>query len=123
MALFNRTYKDSVFVDLFKRKENFLSLYNSIHKTNLKLEDTQMELKEIPQSVYKTFNNDVSMLVNGRLIVMVEHQSTINENMPLRFLEFRPERGIKIKSIKFQRRNSTYFTMGLTHTHRKLALT
>lgn len=88
MALFNRTYKDSVFVDLFKRKENFLSLYNSIHKTNLKLEDTQMELKEIPQSVYKTFNNDVSMLVNGRLIVMVEHQSTINENMPLRFLEY-----------------------------------
>lgn len=47
-----------------------------------------MELKEIPQSVYKTFNNDVSMLVNGRLIVMVEHQSTINENMPLRFLEY-----------------------------------
>ena len=28
------------------------------------------------------------MLVDGRLIVLVEHQSTINENMPLRLLEY-----------------------------------
>jgi predicted transposase/invertase (TIGR01784 family) len=28
------------------------------------------------------------MLVDGRLIVFVEHQSTINENMPLRLLEY-----------------------------------
>ena len=32
--------------------------------------------------------NDVSMIINGKLIVLVEHQSTINENMPLRFLDY-----------------------------------
>ena len=32
--------------------------------------------------------NDVSMMINGKLIVLVEHQSTINENMPLRFLDY-----------------------------------
>ena len=51
-------------------------------------EETQIERKTIPQSVYKTFRNDVSMLIDGRLIVFVEHQSTLNENMPLRFLEY-----------------------------------
>ena len=28
------------------------------------------------------------MMINGKLIVLVEHQSTINENMPLRFLDY-----------------------------------
>ncbi len=28
------------------------------------------------------------MIINGKLIVLVEHQSTINENMPLRFLDY-----------------------------------
>ena len=41
MAKHNRIYKDSVFVDLFsedeKAKENFLSLYNALHGTNLPL--------------------------------------------------------------------------------------
>ena len=35
-----------------------------------------------------TYYNDVSMIINGKLIVLVEHQSTINENMPLRFLDY-----------------------------------
>ena len=37
----NTKYRDSVFVDLFMKdvnaKENFLSLYNAIHNTKLKL--------------------------------------------------------------------------------------
>ena len=92
MAKRNRNVKDSLFCDLFGRdkdgKKNFLSLYNAIHSTNLTLENTRIEYKEIPQTIYKTFNNDVSMLINDKLIVMLEHQSTINENMPFRLLEY-----------------------------------
>lgn len=93
MATENREIKSSVFADLFgddelDGKKNFLSLYNAIHDTDLKLENTQIIQKKIPQSVYKTFNNDVSMIINGRLIVLIEHQSTPNQNMPLRFLEY-----------------------------------
>ncbi|MBO5825267.1 MAG: Rpn family recombination-promoting nuclease/putative transposase, partial [Treponema sp.] len=33
-------------------------------------------------------SNDIAILVDDRLIVLVEHQSTINENMPLRLLEY-----------------------------------
>ena len=89
----NREIKSGVFADLFGDdekvgKKNFLSLYNAIHDTNLKFEDTVIEQKKIPQAVYKTFYNDVSMLINGRLIVLIEHQSTPNKNMPLRCLEY-----------------------------------
>lgn len=89
----NREIKSSVFADLFGDdelvgKKNFLSLYNAIHGTNLKYDETKIERKTIPQSLVNTFNNDVSMEINGKLIVFIEHQSTINKNMPLRFLEY-----------------------------------
>ena len=87
----NRNYKDSVFVDLFsedeKAKENFLSLYNALH--NIKLTDIE-KLKNIrlDRVLYMTFYNDVSYLVDNKIIVLAEHQSTINPNMPLRCLEY-----------------------------------
>ena len=89
----NREIKSSVFADLFGDdelvgKKNFLALYNAIHGTNLKYEETLIERKTISQSLVNTFNNDVSMEINGKLIVFIEHQSTINKNMPLRFLEY-----------------------------------
>ena len=87
-----RNYKDSLFVDLFARcpeaKENFLSLYNALHGTDLKFSETKIEPVMLEKTVYTGRYNDVSMLVNDRLIVLVEQQSTVNENMPLRFLEY-----------------------------------
>ena len=90
--IFNRKYKDSVFTDLFgsdkNGKKNFLDLYNALTGTNYKVEEVKLERKIIEQSLYKTFNNDVSWEINGKLIVLVEHQSTVNENMPFRCLEY-----------------------------------
>lgn len=92
MAQTNKTIKDSLFTDLFSNdldgKKNFLSLYNAIHGSNLKYEETIIQKQNIPQTIYKTLKNDVSMLIDNKLIVMIEHQSTINENMPLRLLEY-----------------------------------
>ena len=87
----NRNYKDSVFVDLFsedeKAKDNFLSLYNALHDTNL---NSAVNLKplRLEQVMYMTFYNDVSSLVDNKVIILAEHQSTINPNMPLRCLEY-----------------------------------
>lgn len=93
MSFENREIRSSVFSDIFgddelDGKKNFLSLYNAIHGTDLKFEDTKIEHKKIPQAICKPYDNDISMLINGRLIVLVEHQSTPNENMPLRCLEY-----------------------------------
>ena len=92
MSAPNRKYKDSVFVDLFsedeKAKENFLSLYNALHGTKLtavgKLKNIRLE-----QVLYMAFYNDVSYLVDNRIIVLAEHQSTINPNMPCQGMYFR----------------------------------
>ena len=92
MSFINRKYKDSVFTDLFGSdrdgKKNFLELYNGLSGSNYKLEEVTLERKVIEQSLYKTYNNDVSWEIDGKLIVLVEHQSTINENMPFRCLEY-----------------------------------
>ncbi|UTC89569.1 hypothetical protein E4N87_02175 [Treponema denticola] len=91
MSISNRKYKDSVFVDLFsedeKAKENFLSLYNALHETSLPL-SSPVENIRLDNVMYMNIINDVSCLVDGKIIVLAEHQSTINENMPLRFLQY-----------------------------------
>jgi len=91
MAKHNRRYKDSVFVDLFgedkNAKDNFLALYNALHGTHLD-KSTELKRLRLEQVMYMTFYNDVARLVDGKIIVLVEHQSTVNANMPLRFLQY-----------------------------------
>jgi len=63
MTTANRKYKDSVFVDLFsedeKAKENFLSLYNALHGTNLQL-SCPVENIRLDNIMYMNIINDVS---------------------------------------------------------------
>ena len=79
MSTANRKYKDSVFVDLFsedeKAKENFLSLYNALHNTNLQL-SCPVENIRLDNTLYMNIINDVSCLVDNKIIVLTEHQST-----------------------------------------------
>lgn len=108
MFFWRRNYKDSVFTDLFGSdrdgKKNFLELYNALSGNNYKLGEVSLERKVIEQTLYKTFNNDVSWEINGKLIVLVEHQSTVNENMPFRCLEYvtRIYEGIVPIKVRYQ---------------------
>ena len=47
-----------------------------------------MERVNLEQVLYKSYYNDIAVLVDGQFILMIEHQSTINPNMPLRLLEY-----------------------------------
>ena len=91
MPKHNRRYKDSVFVDFFgedkNAKSNFLSLYNALYGTTLD-ETAELEPLRLEQVMYMTFYNDIACLVDGKIIVLAEHQSTINRNMPLRCLHY-----------------------------------
>ena len=88
----NRKHKDSLFVDYFSKdrdwKQHFLSLYNALHGTNLQVETTNLERVNLEQVLYMDYYNDIAVMVNGQFILMIEHQSTINPNMPLRLLEY-----------------------------------
>ena len=87
----NRRHKDSLYVDYFSKdrdwKQHFLSLYNALHGTNLQVETTSLERVNLEQVLYKSYYNDIAVLVDGQFILMIEHQSTSNPNMPLRLLE------------------------------------
>ena len=91
MRKHNRHYKDSVFVDLFSSdrtaKDNFLALYNALYNTNYQSTAILKNIR-LKQTMYMSFANDVSYLVDNKIIVLAEHQSTVNQNMPLRCLEY-----------------------------------
>ena len=88
----NRKHKDSLFVDYFSKdrdwKQHFLSLYNALHGTNLQVETTRLERVNLEQVLYMDYYNDIAVMVNDQFIMMIEHQTTINPNMPLRLLEY-----------------------------------
>lgn len=87
----NREHKDSVFVDLFYEDEtaenNLLSLYNALHGTDYRSRSMIRKIR-VGNVLYKNFKNDISFEVGEKLIVFGEHQSTINQNMPLRCLMY-----------------------------------
>ena len=88
----NRKHKDSLFVDYFSKdrdwKQHFLSLYNALHGTNLQVDNTRLERVNLEQVLYMDYYNDIAVMVNDQFILMIEHQATINPNMPLRLLEY-----------------------------------
>jgi predicted transposase/invertase (TIGR01784 family) len=73
-----------VFIRLFGDKDKLAELYNAIHGTAYAPDDiTMIKLENV---LFKGLINDISFVLDGRLIILIEHQSTINPNMPLRFL-------------------------------------
>ena len=79
-----RNYKDTLFRMLFKDKENLLSLYNALNKTDY-TDMNGLEITTLENAVYMNYKNDVSFVFDFELM-LYEHQSTINPNMPLRDL-------------------------------------
>ena len=62
-------------------------MYNALHGTALH-DISILENIKLDHVMYMSFANDVSYLIQNKIIVLAEHQSTINENMPLRCLEY-----------------------------------
>lgn len=81
-----RNYKDSLFSSIFytceNADENAKALYKAITGTTVK-EAQKCRLEDV---FWTNQKNDVSYLFDGKIVFFIEHQSTINENMPFRFL-------------------------------------
>ena len=80
----NRNYKDTVFRMLFQDRENLLSLYNAVNGTVYEEVDG-LVITTLQDAVYMNYKNDVSFVFDFTLSIY-EHQSTVNQNMPLRDL-------------------------------------
>jgi predicted transposase/invertase (TIGR01784 family) len=62
-----------------------LELYNAIQNTGYG-KDTEIEITTLESVLYMERINDISFVIDGKIVVLIEHQSTINPNMPLRML-------------------------------------
>jgi len=104
----NRNYKDSVFTWLFSDPDLLRELYGAIGGITLP-PDVQVSINTLENVLYMDLYNDISFEIGGKLIVLVEHQSTINPNMALRLLLYIArvlEKTVKRKSLYSKRRMS-----------------
>ncbi|MDR0516099.1 MAG: Rpn family recombination-promoting nuclease/putative transposase, partial [Fibromonadaceae bacterium] len=83
----NRTHKASAFSLLFSNKKNLVEVYNAINGTSYP-ENTEVEIITLSDALFLEQLNDIAFVIDGKLVVLIEHQSTINENMPLRMLMY-----------------------------------
>ncbi|ONI38117.1 hypothetical protein AN639_11480 [Candidatus Epulonipiscium fishelsonii] len=85
----NPKSKDSLFTDILSSKEALLEVYNAVNRTSY----TNVDLVEdctLDDVIYIKFKNDKSFML-GTSINLYEHQSSINNNMPIRFLIYYAE--------------------------------
>ena len=81
----NRLYKNNLFQFIFgKDKKALLELYNALNGTDY-TDENEIEYVTIEGALYLTRKNDLAFLLSDTLN-LYEHQSTINPNMPVRFL-------------------------------------
>lgn len=79
-----RKYKDTLFRMLFREKENCLCLYNALNRTTY-TDVMGLEITTLENAIYMSYKNDISFVFDFELM-LYEHQSTVNPNMPLRDL-------------------------------------
>ena len=79
----NRKYKDSVFCDYMSDGPKLVELYNAVYGTNYP-SDTPVEINTLDNVLYMDRVNDISFTLDGKFVVLLEQQSTLNENIPLR---------------------------------------
>ena len=83
----NREHKDSVFSLLFSDPNVLRNLYSTLADVPLP-DDIPVNINTLQDVLYMTQINDLSFEIGGKLIVLIEHQSTINPNMALRLLMY-----------------------------------
>ena len=85
----NRTYKDSLFRDIFNHANRLPDIYEALIGGKVTPED--IVLATINETLFTGIHNDVSFIARNQYVLLTEHQSTINKNMPLRLLMYLAE--------------------------------
>jgi len=104
----NRTYKNSVFTSLFNDSNLLRELYGAIGGIPLP-DDVPIFINTLEYALVKDIYNDISFIVGSKLVVLIEHQSTINPNMALRIFMYIAEsykQMVKSKNIYSEKKIS-----------------
>ena len=82
----NRIYTDRLYKMIFNDKSELLKLYNAINGTHYD-DPAMLTITTLDNAIYMTMENDLSFIIDMRL-ALYEQQSTVNPNLPLRFLMY-----------------------------------
>ena len=83
----NTKYKDSVFSFLFSDTNLLRELYCALEDVTLP-SDVPVTINTLQDVFFRDRVNDISFEIGGKLVILIEHQSTINPNMALRLLMY-----------------------------------
>lgn len=87
----NPQYQDSFFRMLFKEPRYRKALYLFLHSEDQDVADSEFENIELQNILNIDIYNDICFTVHNRLIILMEHQSTLNYNMPVRIFLYLAE--------------------------------
>lgn len=77
-------YRDSLFRKYFEHPDKLAAIHELL--TGIPTAEQNVEIKTLKSVLFNRLKNDISFKVGDRFIVLFEHQSTINPNMPARML-------------------------------------
>ena len=83
----NKQYRNSVFCSYFNESTRLLSLCNAILGTNYS-DEKDLNINTLEGIFFDDQKNDISCTIGSHFLVLIEHQTSINENMPLRCLSY-----------------------------------
>jgi hypothetical protein len=83
----NTKYKDSVFSFLFSEPNLLRELYCALEGVALPA-GVPVTINTLRDVLFMDRVNDISFEIGGKLVILIEHQSTINPNMALRLLMY-----------------------------------
>ena len=81
-----RKAKDSVFVDLFKNKTYLLKLYKTLHPEDTEATEDSLTNVTITNVLTDNLYNDLGFMVEDKLMILVEAQSSWTKNILVRAL-------------------------------------
>ena len=81
-----RTAKNSVFLDLFQNKSYLLKLYKTLHPEDTTATEDSLTDVTITNVLTDNLYNDLGFIVNNKLMILVEAQSTWTVNILIRIL-------------------------------------
>ena len=84
-----RAYRDSLFRDIFNNADRLPEIYEAL--LGIKTTASDITLATINETLFSGIKNDVGFIVGGQHVLLTEHQSTTNANMPLRMLMYLAE--------------------------------
>jgi len=83
----NKKFKSSVFSLLFSEPDLLRELYCALDGVSLP-PDAPVNINTLENALFMDQYNDISFEIGGKLVVLIEHQSSINKNMALRLLMY-----------------------------------